>query len=297
VDSDDDVNTRITGHRALHPGSQVEDCLVVIHTAVQSDLGRRHVLTKPVMRIGRGSGNDIVVPSDSVSRQHAKLERRGAEFLVSDLQSTNGTYINNERVTREEWRLRRGDQLRIGDTVFKYLSGSDIEAQYHAIMNQMAVTDGLTNLSNRYQLDALLTEEIRRAQRYDRELSLLMLDIDDFKQVNDAHGHLSGDSVLARLAQLLQQRLRPDDILGRYGGDEFCAILPETSLTQAAHIAETLRVLIAGQTFTADRRILTVTVSIGVAALQPSMQHSDLYRVADEMLYRAKRLGRNQVCH
>ena len=297
MQSDDDVNTRITDLRALHPGSNVEDCLVVIHTAMQTDLGRRHVLSKPVMRIGRGSNNDIVVPSDSVSRQHAQLERRGADLVISDLQSTNGTYINNERVNVEEWRLRRGDQLRVGDTVFKYLSGSDIEAQYHAIMNQMAVTDGLTNLSNRYQLDALLTEEVRRAQRYGRELSVLMLDIDDFKQVNDAHGHLAGDSVLNSLAQALQQRLRPDDILGRYGGDEFCAILPETSLANAALIAETLRGMVAGQTFAADRRTLTVTVSIGVAALQSSMQYSDLYREADEMLYRAKRLGRNQVCH
>jgi two-component system cell cycle response regulator len=293
---EDDEKTRVTGLEEMQVQPAGDDCLVVIHTAVQTELGRRYLLNEGVITIGRGAANQIVVSSDAVSRQHAQLERRGADFLVSDLNSTNGTFINNERQRTRNSRLNRGDQIRVGDTVFKYLSGSDIEAQYHAVIGHMAVTDGLTNLANRKHLDTLLAEEVQRAHRHNRELSVLMLDIDHFKTINDAHGHLAGDRVIAGLGHLLRQRLRSDDKLGRYGGEEFCAILPETGLDNATTIAETLRTLVATHPFPVDAKRLTVTVSIGAAALKPQMHSTDLYRAADEMLYRAKNQGRNQVC-
>jgi two-component system cell cycle response regulator len=293
---DDDEKTRVTGLDEMNLPTTGEDCLVVIHTAVQTELGRRYVLSNQLTTIGRGPNNDVVVRSDAVSRQHAQLERRGPDFVVSDLGSTNGTFINNERKRPSGSRLNRGDQIRVGDTVFKYLSGSDIEAQYHAVIGHMAVTDGLTNLSNRKHLDTQLAEEIQRAHRHARDLSILMLDIDHFKTINDVHGHLAGDRVIAGLAVLLRQRLRSGDKLGRYGGEEFCAILPETALPSATTMAETLRTMVATHPFPIESQRLTVTVSIGVAALQPQMQSSDLYRAADEMLYRAKGEGRNRVC-
>jgi diguanylate cyclase (GGDEF)-like protein len=293
---DDDEKTRVTGLEEMDLPTSGEDCLVVIHTAVQTELGRRYVLSNPVTSIGRGPNNDVVVSSDAVSRQHARLERRGTDFVISDMGSTNGTFINNERKRPSQSRLNRGDQIRVGDTVFKFLSGSDIEAQYHAVIGHMAVTDGLTNLSNRKHLDTMLSEEIARAHRHGRDLSLLMLDIDYFKTINDIHGHLAGDRVIAGLAMLLRQRLRSGDKLGRYGGEEFCAILPETALPSAITIAETLRTMVATSPFPIESQRLTVTVSIGVAGLKPNMQNSDLYRAADEMLYRAKGDGRNQVC-
>jgi two-component system cell cycle response regulator len=293
---DDDEKTRVTGSEDFQLPTTGDDCLVVIHTAVKTELGRRYVLTNTITTIGRGSNNDVVVRSDAVSRQHAQLERRGTEFVVSDMGSTNGTFINNERKRPHHSRLTRGDQLRVGDTVFKYLSGSDIEAQYHAVIGHMAVTDGLTNLSNRKHLDTVLAEEVQRAHRHGRDLSVLMLDIDHFKRINDVHGHLAGDRVIAGLALLLRQRLRSDDKLGRFGGEEFCAVLPETTLASATAIAETLRTLVATHPFPIEAQRLAVTVSIGAAALQPNMQFVDLYRAADEMLYRAKEQGRNQVC-
>src|SRR5580700_1748210 len=212
---EDDEKTRVTGLQEMQVPTTGEDCLVVIYTAVQTELGRRYVLNDSVMTIGRGASNHIVVSSDAVSRQHAQLERRGSEFVVSDLNSTNGTFINNERRRPQNSRLSRGDQLRVGDTVFKFLSGSDIEAQYHAVIGHMAVTDGLTNLSNRKHLDSMLAEEIQRSHRHGRDLSLLMLDIDHFKTINDVHGHLAGDRVIAGIATLLRQRLRSGDKLGR----------------------------------------------------------------------------------
>jgi two-component system cell cycle response regulator len=295
-DDEKTAKTRVTGSEDLQLPTSGEDCLVVIYTAVKTELGRRYVLNKDLTTIGRGTSNDVVVRSDAVSRQHAQLERQGVEFFVSDLNSTNGTFINNERQRPYHSPLTGGDQLRVGDTVFKYLSGSDIEAQYHAVIGHMAVTDGLTNLPNRKHLDSVLAEEVQRAQRHGRDLALLMLDIDHFKLINDVHGHLAGDRVIAGMSLLLRQRLRSDDKLGRFGGEEFCAVLPETTLASAAAIAETLRTLVATHPFPIEAQRLTVTVSIGAAALQPNMQFADLYQAADEMLYRAKEQGRNRVC-
>jgi diguanylate cyclase (GGDEF)-like protein len=247
--------------------------------------------------IGRGEDNDIILKSDIVSRQHASVEYKGVDVVVTDLGSTNGTFVNDDPVRLDQVVLKCGDRLRVGDTIFKYLSGKDIEAQYHLVISQMAMTNGLTNLCNRKQLDALLEEEIRRAQRYRRELSLLMLDIDHFKRINDVYGHSAGDSVLIRLAASMSKRLRPGDKLGRYGGEEFCAICPETSLIHASKIAESLRSMVAEQHVLVDNQALAVSVSIGAAEWNPQMQGSDLYRAADQMLYRAKSLGRNRVCY
>jgi diguanylate cyclase (GGDEF)-like protein len=297
VDVDYDVQTRVTGLDELRVRRLGDACLVVIHAPVQNDLGRRYVLDRDTTTVGRGRDNDIVLPSDCVSRRHARLEQRAGNLFIVDLASTNGTFINDDAHSIRERQIQRGDRLKIGDTIFKYLSGSDIELQYHEIIHRMTVTDGLTDLANRKQLDLLLAEEIPRSRRHGRDLSLLMIDIDHFKTINDTHGHLTGDSVLRGLAGILQRRLRPNDRLGRYGGEEFCVILPETSLHNAAKIGEDLRELVEAHAFVAEDKNIRVTISVGVGSLQDDMAQADLYRAADEMLYRAKRTGRNRVCY
>jgi diguanylate cyclase (GGDEF)-like protein len=292
----DELQTRVTVRREVKPADTGEDCLVIIFSSAPADLGRRHVL-RPRLTIGRGHNNDIILQSDTVSRQHATIECQGVDIVVTDLGSTNGTFVNEDPTRLHQARLKCGDRLRVGDTIFKYLSGKDIEAQYHLVISQMAMTDGLTNLYNRQRLDALLEEEVRMAQRYRRELSLLMLDIDHFKRINDVYGHSAGDSVLIRVAASMSQQLRPGDKLGRYGGEEFCAICPETSLSRASQLAESLRSMVAEQLLFVDNQPLTVSVSIGAAQWSPQMLGSDLYRAADQMLYRAKSLGRNRVCY
>lgn len=297
MDADYELQTRVTGRDELKVQRKGEDCLVVIYAPTQSDLGRRYVLSMPTVAVGRGRDNDIILASDSVSRRHARFEQRADGLYLVDLDSTNGTFINDEPQRVAERRLRRGDQLSIGDTIFKFLSGSDVESQYHEIVFRMAITDGLTNLANRKQLDTLLGEELPRAQRHSRHLSLLMLDIDHFKNINDTYGHLTGDSVLRGLALTLQKRLRPNDKLGRYGGEEFCVILPETSLSSAVRIGEELRMLIANHAFVAEGKEVRVTISIGAAGAGPMTTIDQLYKAADVKLYEAKRAGRNKVCY
>lgn len=296
MDSDHEIKTRVTTLEELKVQRKGDDCLVVIYAPVASELGRRHVLDKESLTVGRDRENDIVLDSDSVSRHHARVEHREGQFFVSDLDSTNGTYVNDDAAPITECQLRRGDQVKIGDTIFKYLSGSDVEAQYHETIFNMTITDGLTDVGNKKRLDQMVRKEIPRAIRYDRALSLLMIDIDHFKDVNDTYGHLAGDSVLRDLASIVHKRLRPDDELGRYGGEEFAAILPETALAGAVRIAEDLRRLVESHPFMVEGEKIKVTISIGVAELQPGMDSNAFFRAADELLYKAKNSGRNRVC-
>ncbi len=295
MDSDHDIKTRVTTLEELKVQRKGDDCLVVIYAPVASDLGRRHVLDKESCTIGRDRENDIVLDSDSVSRRHARIEHRDGRIYVTDLDSTNGTYVNDDPDPVSNCQLRKGDQMKIGDTIFKYLSGSDVEAQYHETIFNMTITDGLTDVGNKKRLEQVVLKEIPRAIRHQRELSLLMIDIDHFKDVNDTYGHLAGDSVLRDMASIISKRLRPDDEIGRYGGEEFAAVLPETALAGAVSIAEDLRKLVEEHPFVVEGEQIKITVSIGVAELQPGMDSKGFFKAADELLYKAKNNGRNRV--
>lgn len=293
---DSDIKTRVTPLEELKlPTKTGQDCLVIIYSGDARQFGKRHVLGPDPVTMGRGSENTIVLENDSVSRRHCRIERRGRSYAVHDLDSTNGTYVNDEIVT--DYTLRRGDQVKVGDTILKFLSGSDMEAQYHETIYKMTIVDGLTGVNNKRFLMESLEREIPRARRHQRPLSVVMFDIDHFKNINDTYGHLAGDYVLKELAQLVKSRLRPDDILGRYGGEEFTVILPETNASGGVHIAEELRQLIGGHHFAFEQEKIQVTVSLGVAQLQESNDVTDLLKAADERLYAAKRDGRNRVCY
>ncbi len=166
-------------------------------------------------------------------------------------------------------------------------------ARLFAETTRLANTDPLTGLYNHRYFYHLLETEVKRARRYSRSLSLIMLDIDHFKQFNDRFGHLSGDEALRCLAQVLRKNSRGVDMVARYGGEEFGIILPETDLTQAAVQAERLRTAAVEQQWPESQ----LTVSLGAAVLTEDMARAeDLVRVADRALYRAKAAGRNQVC-
>ena len=271
------------------------DCLVVIYTKEPTLLGRRFVLDSSPIRIGRGAENHIVLEGDSVSRRHAHFEQRSGAWWCVDDGSTNGSYVNDEQIVREA-RMTNGDRIKIGPTIFKFLSGEDVEAQYHEEIYRMTIIDGLTQVHvKRYLLEAL-DKELMRARRHQRELSFLMLDIDHFKKINDVHGHLAGDYVLKEVARLIQQRIRRDEVLARYGGEEFAIILPETTLEGACALAEGLREKIEESRFVFQGETIRVTISIGAAILVEEHRASlDLINKADEKLYEAKRAGRNRV--
>lgn len=271
----------------------LDAALVVIYGL---DLGRKYDLAKPETIVGRASKADICVDQESVSRNHASITNTKKGVRIRDMGSTNGTFINDDLVEGER-DLRNGDLVKIGRTIFKFIAGGNIEAAYHDEIYRLTTMDGLTQVHNRRYFDEQLDREVSRSRRYERGLSLVMVDIDYFKRINDSQGHLAGDHVLKQLASTVRVRIRREDVFARYGGEEFGIILPEIELKGARQFAEKVRQAVEQQQFTFDKHPIPVTVSLGVAILATEHRSAaDLVRAADERLYEAKSTGRNRVC-
>jgi diguanylate cyclase (GGDEF)-like protein len=162
-------------------------------------------------------------------------------------------------------------------------------------VKSMAIRDALTGLYNYGYFKEALHYEVEKSRRYKTPLSLLFLDIDDFKRVNDTLGHLKGDKIMRQVAAILKKGIRQADLLCRYGGDEFVMLLSQTPPDQAMVLAERLRQRIAQSSMNLQEQALKVTVSIGVAGLRPEMSTEDLVKEADDAHYRAKQAGKNRV--
>ncbi len=286
------VVTKITQQSDTGP-AQGDGCLVVFYG---QNIGRRYFLNVAELIIGRSDAAGIQVDQDSVSRQHVKLVTQDFRTVIEDMGSTNGTFVNNLRVDRSE--LRDGDLLRLGQTIFKYLSGSNIENKYHEEIYKLSTIDGLTETYNkRYFLDTL-ERELNRAHRYGRGLSLALFDIDHFKKINDSFGHLAGDHVLRELAALVGQHVRRQDILARYGGEEFAIILPEVDTAGSVQACEKLRMLTEQHPFKFGEDMIRVTISCGIITYDTKLgaiSTEAFIGEADANLYKAKAGGRNRV--
>ncbi len=228
-----------------------------------------------------------------IEAQHSTL--RAVEALAQEresrLQAQQQT-LEVQRRTNEALEARVAERTRALEEAKRGLE------RVNEQLTRMSITDALTQLSNRGHFDLMIDEEIRRAQRVEKPLSVLMLDIDHFKQVNDTYGHPFGDECLRLVAATLKQHgQRAGDVVARYGGEEFVIALPGVDPHQAGEQAERIRMAVAALHPACDETRLDLTISIGVATLQPPMACSPtrLLAAADAALYRAKRNGRNQV--
>lgn len=272
----------------------VGSCLVQIYP-VGPVIGARCVLGEEPVTIGREGGCDLRVSDRSVSRFHARIEREGDGYQVIDLQSTNGTFVNGTPVRAR--RLSDGDTLRTGDAVFRFLAPDNLEAAYHEEIHRLAVIDPLTGAHNQRYLLEGLDRELHRSLRYRRPLALLLFDVDCFKAVNDALGHLAGDAALCELTACVREVLRKEALFARYGGEEFAVLLPETTVEDAVRVAERIRGRVQEHVFCFEGHRFRLTVSVGVASVlaDEKMTPQELIRLADLGLYQAKGAGRNRV--
>ena len=254
--------------------------------------------------IGRSSDNGISLPEPEVSRRHALVHQRpqvdgSLRVEIEDLGSTNGTYVNGRKLQPGQGRaaLRHGDVVRVGAHAFKLKRLDELERHYHQAVLAQTTVDPLTAVSNRATVLGYLERHFELARRHHRPLSVVLCDLDHFKEVNDRHGHATGDLVLQRFGTLLMARLRGSDQGGRIGGEEFLVVLPETQKHEALNVAEDLRkALEAEAVVTAGGQPLQVTCSLGVAQIQEGDGNGGaLLARADVALYRAKDLGRNRV--
>jgi diguanylate cyclase (GGDEF)-like protein len=291
----DSERTRITRvaetssvNRGARPG---EACVIVIYGP---ELGRRVQLGTAPFEIGRSSKSDLPIDQESISRHHARVTFDGTNYWIADNNSTNGTFLNDEPV--REKRLKDGDQIQIGRSILKFMTGENIEVHYHEEIYRLMTIDGLTHIFNRRYFNEALEREVNRAKRYERALSLVLFDIDHFKRVNDTYGHLAGDNLLRQISTALKPKLRREDIFARTGGEEFGVLLPEIPIDGARATAEKVRRIVEQTPLKYEQNVISVTVSLGCAQLMGGEATPEaLYERADNRLYEAKQDGRNRV--
>jgi len=279
----------------LQEARKSEACLIIV---VGRPLGKRFALKSKTIVIGRGSECEIPLLESSLSRTHAQmLKKRNGRFYVKDLDSTNGTYLNDQKLTPgKAVEVTNGDFLKLGNMIFKFIGRGKIDNVFHKDLLNLATRDDLTGTLNRYSLISALEEGFKKARMSRKPLSAIVLDIDQFKSVNDTFGHAVGDLVLKETAKVAQSAVRGDDFIGRFGGDEFMAVLWDSSLTNACIVAERIRSKIEKHNFIYEGKRIPVTVSLGVCSLDDSIQSvGTFFERADAAQYNAKKNGGNQV--
>ncbi|MFN0245457.1 MAG: diguanylate cyclase [Kofleriaceae bacterium] len=279
--------------RARHEARK-RACLTIL-TGTSS--GHLFKLEKDNTILGRASNAEVRISDDGISRHHARIRVEADGPYVEDLESRNGTYVNGTKIDGAH-KLVDGDKIQIGrTTVVRFSFNDDLDEAFHENLMSSALRDPLTKLFNkRYFLDRL-DSELKFAKRHETTLSLLLVDLDHFKAVNDTHGHLAGDAILINLAQVLQRAVRNEDVVARFGGEEIAIILRAIPLEPAFLLADRLRDLIQ-QTVTHHQHLeLRVTASIGAAGYPTTKADTieALIEAADKALYKAKGHGRNRV--
>jgi two-component system cell cycle response regulator len=249
--------------------------------------------------IGRGKECSIRIIDAGISRRHARVLRKSpGEYVVEDLGSSNGTFVGGERVVGQK-PLGEGDRLAVGPTIELRFGFTD-EAEEGALRRvyESSVLDALTGAYNRKHFEERMASEVAYAKRHGTPLSLLMLDLDHFKRVNDTFGHLGGDHVLRTVGALVKRTLRVEDIFARYGGEEFAIIARGIDVGKAYLFGERIRITVEIAKIEYNGLLLPVTISVGVASLAccgEAGTAESLLGKADERLYVAKGAGRNRT--
>lgn len=261
------------GMQLVHcAGLVLEENLLIMAARTHQDVNH---LFDEMMRIN----NEHVNRLRDVEKEQAELVQKPPEREIRYYDEL--TRLNNESVNLQRELMRKNLELE----------------KLYADMQKLAITDGLTGLYNRRGFFELSQREVERAERFDRAYSVIILDIDHFKAINDTHGHETGDQVLEKLAGRLSAQLRKVDILGRYGGEEFSILLPETNSAGAREVAERLRRCIADEPMDTSQGRLNITISVGLATLTDNtLTLEQTLKRADLALYQAKESGRNCVC-
>jgi two-component system, cell cycle response regulator len=217
--------------------------------------------------------------------------------VVEDLDSRNGTFVDGSRVTAHE--LSDGERLQLGSSIeMRFAMTADDEEHLQRKLYESSVRDPLTGIFNRKHMNERLAAEVAYAVRHKTELALLMFDLDHFKAINDQFGHQAGDKVLIGVAGIVLRTIRLEDVLCRYGGEEFVVLVRGTDVRGAVALAERIRSIVETARIVHEDLPIPVKVSVGVATIaccQGESSGERLIGVADQRLYAAKQQGRNRV--
>lgn len=263
------------------------------------DIGCEYEVKPGSNIIGRQKDCQIQIDNKSISRRHAQIVYKPDEpaeqrYVIYDLRSTNGTKVNNEVTERRM--LRDGDRVQFGSVVCKFMEIDSLEKNYMMELKKLIEYDKQTDLLQIKPFYQRLEKALSDAERADQPLSVLMMDLDGLKRINDKHGHLVGTHVIVEIARLIGEELSPSGLAAIYGGDEFLGYLPNTKKKEAFEKAEHLRGLVDGLRFPEKKVRERVTISIGVAEYPAdASEMMPLVANADRALYTAKATGKNCV--
>gem|GEM_PF-993193 len=277
----------------LHvPGLERDPRLIVLSGGRESDIFA--LIPDEPFVIGRADSSDLLLDDEGVSRRHAQITNTKDGIILEDLGSRNGVFVGSTQVKRHV--LDPDDIIRVGvQTIIKFAMMDPLEEEYQRRLLQSALRDALTGLYNRRHFDERLSAETAACKRHNRQLSLAIFDVDNFKQLNDKYGHSVGDEALREVAKALGHNARREDSVFRYGGEEFCILFRETGLEGAVTATERRRELIENTVVRFLGRELKLTISAGVAEWKPDTDELSILKRADRALYEAKHLGKNRV--
>ena len=263
------------------------------------DSGRRHKLHRGTMTIGRSSQANITIKDDHISRIHCIIEWMGDTIQIDDQGSTNGIYVDSKAVNQAI--LSNGVPIQLGHSIMKIEYKTEAEIQAEESILYKASFDSLTGIFNRHHFTRLASMEIAYASRHKLSIGVIMIDIDDFKHVNDQYGHLVGDSILSQFSNIVIENKRTEDLFARYGGEEFI-IMPRGEVNKDLMYiqCERIRKAIDAYVFCFDETRVRITASFGyhlikVESVDTEKVLQDVICKSDEALYLAKKLGKNRT--
>ncbi len=289
--TDDDKTTFITSNnKPFTKESTWTACLVVLKGA---DIGNKILLNKDEITIGRAKNADMCLTRGDVSRMHAVIRRVDEQqFLLVDNDSTNGTLVNAQTI--KTTLLKDRDVISIGDSQLKFLASDSPEQDYYEGLYKRISLDKVLRIHNKYYFLSKLDEEMIRCQHHSSHLSLVLIDVDDFKQINESYGHQAGDAALIQLAEICKNCIKETDILCRYGVEKFAIIMPETDQQQACALSESIKKLVTTIPVNYADIAIDIAVSIGVTCYVSNSESESftkglLISQAEKAMYEAKR--------
>lgn len=294
----EDDNSCITARVEVDGSGQIE-AVDVAHALVRfdgPDAGRVYSLHSKELVVGRGIDAEVHIADSGVSREHARIFLRSDELWVRDEQSCNGTFVDGFRVSNA--RIEEGSLVQFGGNAsFRYSVMTQHQCGVLQRLYDSSTRDSLTGAHTRRYFDEVLDAELAFAERHGQDVTALLIDIDYFKKVNDTYGHPAGDAVLREVVRRLRRSLRREDVLARFGGEEFVIMLRNTGQERALRVGERVRRAVAQRPMGADDTSIQVTVSVGCCTSTQSVPRTakELLGLADSRLYQAKNGGRNRV--
>jgi diguanylate cyclase (GGDEF)-like protein len=286
--------TIVTSIKSLNEAEKREPYLIIIGG---NHVGKLYPLDKDELVAGRSPDCNIWIEDNAISRKHFRITKTEGKCMIEDLHSTNGTFVNNRRVQTAG--LAAGDKIQIStDTIIQFDYFDENRKVSEQKRYEMGVKDAVTGAYNKSYFLQRIADEFSFSQRQSQPLSVVMIDIDHFKLINDTYGHLAGDQVLQEVSGIVLNMIREEDVFCRYGGEEFVIIMRNTACQPAVNLAERVRKKIEVAKFESlDNQVIKVTVSLGVATNvdKAFRDYVALLAEADKYLYQAKGGGRNRV--